>query len=81
MRPSVVFLGLFLALMLVYRGLADVVGSGATFAIQALLVVALIAGLTAWRRKGAALHPRAGPSSLRQDDQDPEPEKEDPPPG
>ena len=81
MRPSVVFLGLFLVLMLVYRGLADVVGSGATFAIQALLVVALVAGLTAWRRKGAALDPRAGPSSPRQDDQDPAPEKEDPPPG
>ena len=57
LRPSVVFLGLFLVLMLVYRGLADVVGSGATFGIQAALVVALVAGLTWHRRKGAALDP------------------------
>ncbi len=57
LRPSVVFLGLFLVLMLVYRGLADVVGSGATFGIQAALVVALVAGLTWYRRKGAALDP------------------------
>ena len=87
LRPSVVFLGLFLVLMLVYRGLADVVGSGATFAIQAVLVVALVAGLTWYRRhQGAALDPRAGSrdeapdeasSSPRRNAEDPAPENEE----
>lgn len=54
MRPSLMFIGLFLVLMLIYRGLAGTVGPGATFAIQAVLVVALVAALTWWRRQGAA---------------------------
>ena len=57
MRPSLMFVGLFLVLMLIYRGLAGTVGPGATFAIQAVLVVALVAALTWWRRQGADPHP------------------------
>jgi MYXO-CTERM domain-containing protein len=51
MRPPLLFAALFIILMLVYRALVDVIGTGATYAIQTAMVLGLLAALTLWRRR------------------------------
>lgn len=51
MRPGLVFVGLFALLMAVYAVLSPRIGTGATFAVQAALVFAAVAGMTWLRRR------------------------------
>ena len=51
MRPGLVFVGLFAALMLLYFALSGVIGSGPTFVLQGVLVAALLAVALRLRRR------------------------------
>jgi hypothetical protein len=50
MRPSLVFVGLFAVLIVVYALLRDSLGSSLIFALQAAIVVVLLAGAIWFRR-------------------------------
>ncbi|MCE2469837.1 MAG: hypothetical protein J4F32_04880 [Dehalococcoidia bacterium] len=50
MRPGLVFLGLFAALMLLYLLLSGVIGAGPTFLLQGVLVAVLLAVVLRRRR-------------------------------
>ena len=51
MRPSLVFVALFIILLLVYRALVDVIGASATYAVQTAMVMGLLVAMTLWRRR------------------------------
>ena len=51
MRPGLIFVGLFAALMLLYFLLSGVLGARATFLLQGVLVAALLAAALRLRRR------------------------------
>ena len=59
MRPGVVFVLLFSVLMSVYLLLADTMGSGLTFLLQAALVLVVLAAATRVRRTQSTGHETA----------------------